>query len=211
MIKAVVFDIGNVLLKFDFGKAVRRLQRQCKNLHPSVLEKIEPHKASYEGGLMERAEFQRIAQELLGFTGEEDEFVRAWQEIFEENTPMVSLVRQLHKKLPLYLLSNTSDLHMDYVFAEYPFFGLFKDAVYSYRAGCCKPSPTIYEVAIKQFGINPRETVFIDDLLPNVLTARGLGFEAIHYDYNRHGSTLSRLREFGLPIGEESGLPGASH
>lgn len=200
MIRAVVFDIGNVLLKFDFSQAIRRIASQCTDLHATVLEAIEPLKEAYESGLISRGEFLKRVQQHIGFTGSEAEFVGAWQDIFTENTPMSEVVRALHGKLPLYLLSNTSDIHVDYMLEKYPLFGLFTDAVYSYRVGCVKPGTAIYKTALRQFGVEPSSTVFIDDLLPNIETARGLGFEAIHYRHDEHGALLERLRQLGLPL-----------
>lgn len=197
MIKAVIFDIGNVLLRFDFSTAIRRIESQCDGLHSGVLEQIEPLKAAYESGHIGRAEFQKRVQQHIGFGGTEEEFVCAWQEIFTENAPMSDVVRALHGRLPLYLLSNTSDIHMEYILAQFPLFRLFDDGVYSYLAKCSKPERSIYEVAIRQFGIVPESTVFIDDLLPNIKTAEALGFQALHYDWQNHDALLGRLHRLG--------------
>ncbi len=57
--------------------------------------------------------------------------------------------------IPFFLLSNTSDLHMDYLLRVYPVFKLFSDGVYSYKAKCFKPDRRIYEIALGQFGVAP--------------------------------------------------------
>lgn len=200
MIKAVVFDIGNVLLPFDFTVALRRLQQ--KSHVDSLMETMEPVKFAYESGAIDRAEFLAQMRTVLDYDGTEEEFVAAWQDIFTENTAMTEIVRALHAHYPLYLLSNTSDLHMDYVFKMYPVFGLFKDAVYSYRVKCFKPDRKIYELALQQFGIEAGNTLFIDDLLPNIVTARELGLCAIHYDYKKHGDLIPQLEAAGVTIGK---------
>jgi HAD superfamily hydrolase (TIGR01509 family) len=79
-------------------------------------------------------------------------------------------------------------------------FSLFKDGVYSYRAKCFKPDRRIYETAVRQFGIQARETVFVDDLLPNVAAAQEMGFHAIRYDYNRHGDFVAALAVLGVRV-----------
>ena len=198
MIRAFIFDIGNVLLRFDFSAALKRLREKCDPASQVVLEDWQPVTAAYERGEISRAEFQQRVKQALRYTGTDPEFVSAWQEIFEENHAMTALVRKLHGRYPLYLLSNTSDLHMDYVFRTYPVFGLFNDAVYSYRAKCMKPERAIYETAIRQFNAVPAETIFIDDLAPNVDAARALGFRAIQYSPANHDALLAELAREGV-------------
>ena len=195
MITAFIFDIGNVLLPFDFTIALRRLRE--KSDVDSLVRAMEPVKFAYESGAIGRAEFLERMRAVLQYTGTEAEFVAAWEDIFTENRAMLELVRALHRHYPLYLLSNTSDLHMDYVTRKYPVFGLFKDGVYSYRAKCFKPDRRIYEIALQQFGIAAGETLFIDDLQPNIDAARALGFHAIRYDHNEHGDFVEKLAELG--------------
>ena len=193
MIRAVVFDIGNVILRFDFGIAMKRLQHQCDPISGEITARLAALQTSYESGQITRPEFQRRATEAVRFTGEEREFVEAWEEIFTENLPMSGLIRALRPKYPLYLLSNTSDLHVDYMWRTYPIFQLFTDAVYSYRVKCFKPDRAIFEVAVRQFGINPVETVYIDDLEKNVAAARDVGFQAFQYDHADHKALLDWL------------------
>jgi putative hydrolase of the HAD superfamily len=201
MIRAFLFDIGNVLLRFDFNLALKKLAVDPDPAAEKILELLEPIKASYESGGMDRAEFQKQVRAILRYTGSDAEFVCAWEDIFTENKPMVELVEKLHGHFPLYLLSNTSDLHVDYIFRQYPVFARFSDAVYSYKVRAAKPHREIYEIAQRQLGITPEETFFIDDLLPNIATARELGFRAHHYHHDRHDALLADLAEAGVRLG----------
>ena len=198
-IRSLIFDIGNVLLPFDFGRALTRVGAQSAGLMGSDLpQEFMEIKDRYETGRMERAEFLKRSMAAMGYRGTEAEFSAAWTEIFDENTAMTRLVRSLHGRYPLYLLSNTSDIHIEYVTATYPVFQYFSDAVYSHVAGCIKPGSQIFEIAIRQLSVNPSETVFIDDLEDNVLTARSLGFHAFQYDYKAHHKLLEQLAEWGV-------------
>lgn len=194
MIRAIVFDIGNVILKFDFGIAIDRLRGQCDPISGEIVASLSALQTSYETGHIPRLEFQRRITEAVRFTGEEREFVEAWEEIFTENLPMTGLIQSLEPKYPLYLLSNTSNLHVDYMWRTYPVFHAFTDAVYSYRAKLFKPDPAIFEVAARQFGVSPVEAVYIDDLEKNVTAAAGVGFQAFQYDYNDHPALLAWLK-----------------
>jgi HAD superfamily hydrolase (TIGR01509 family) len=193
MIRAIVFDIGNVILRFDFGIAIKRLQHKSDPISEEIVARLSALQTSYESGDIARPEFQRRVTEAIRFTGEEREFVQAWEEIFTENLPMCELIRALQPGYPLYLLSNTSDLHVEYMRRTYPIFHAFTDAVYSYRAKCFKPDRAIFEVAIRQFGIDPAETVYIDDLEKNVEAARAAGFQAFQYDHADHKALLDWL------------------
>ena len=197
MIKSFLFDIGNVLLPFDFSIAMRRLEKKCELPFPLAMHVWEPVRHAYEEGGIGRAEFLEQTMSILKFGGTEAEFIAIWEDIFTENPPMTALAGTLHSQYPLYLLSNTNDIHVDYIFRRYPVFGLFAGAVYSYREKCTKPGRVIYEAAMQKFGIVPSETVFIDDLPANVQTARELGFVAIQYDFNRHAIFLETLESVG--------------
>jgi len=203
MVSAFVFDIGNVLLRFDFQVALRRLMLQSRTPIEGLLEQIEPIKAAYEGARIARPEFVQQLFSLLGYRGNEADFVAAWEDIFEENTPMTRLVLSLSKNYPLFLISNIGGIHVDFILKQFPFFQHFSDAVYSYQAGCSKPEPAIYELAIKKFGIVPQTTVFIDDLEANVSAALDAGYQAIQYDFRQHRVLLNELERRGVEIEEE--------
>jgi len=204
MIKAVIFDIGNVLLRFDISLALNRLASKSGTPIEEAMQTGAQVSRAYESGRIDRAEFMRRLMEILQYSGTRQEFVAAWEAIFTENEPMTKLVAELHRDYPLYLLSNTNDIHVEYMFREYPFFGLFRDAVYSHVAGCMKPDREIYEIAVKQFGIHPEETLFIDDLGANIQTARESGLVAIQYDYNRHGEFIQEIAAAGVNAGRSA-------
>ena len=204
---AFLFDIGNVLLRFDFHLALRALAAQSDATDPTdVLARIELVKFALEDGQIDRAGFVRGVFDVLRYRGTESEFIAAWEDIFTPNQPMLDLVGQLHGRYPLHLLSNTSDIHVDYIFRRYPAFRHFSGAVYSYRVKASKPDPAIYRIACQQLGIEPATTFFIDDLLPNIETARTLGFRTHHYHHDRHAELLAELRECGVLPSETSPL-----
>ena len=199
MIRALLFDIGNVLLKFDFGVALRKISAQAEVPDPVVtMARLDQIKLAYEDGQMDRATFVRGAFDVLRYRGTEAEFIAAWEDIFVPNEPMFALVEKLHGRFPLYLLSNTNDIHRDYFFHRYPVFQRFTAGVYSYEAKASKPGRKIYEIAQQQLGLEPKATFFIDDLLPNIEMARTLGFNAHHYHHDRHDELLAQLATVGV-------------
>ena len=200
-IRAFLFDIGNVLLRFDFSVALRAVASQSKVPDPvELLVTIERVKIAYEDGQIDRQAFLRAAFDLLSYTGSERDFVAAWEDIFEPNLPMIALVEELAPKYPLFLLSNTSDIHREYVFRAYPFFRHFSAGIYSYEVHASKPGREIFQIACRELNLEPVSTFFIDDLLPNINTARELGFACHHYHHERHAALLDELRGNGIAL-----------
>ena len=186
-IDAVIFDIGNVLLTFDYFIAEQALLAHTGQKVAPSIEKLHPHRIAHETGTISREEFVKIVRDAFDHDGPENHFMEIWTRIFEVNTPMVEWARSLHGKTPLYLLSNVGCIHHDHVFEEYDFFGdLFYDGIYSYKAGVMKPDRKIFELARTQFDVDPSRTLYIDDLEENVRGAESVGFIGHQYDPARH-------------------------
>jgi putative hydrolase of the HAD superfamily len=127
----------------------------------------------------------------------EAEFARIWCEIFTENAAMRATLEPLAGRVPMRLLSNTSGLHKEHLLAEFGIFQPFDGGVYSYSAKCSKPGEAIFRKTIEELDLDPALTFYIDDLEPNIATARRLGFEAHHYDARRHDEFERELNEIG--------------
>jgi putative hydrolase of the HAD superfamily len=92
------------------------------------------------------------------------------------------LLRRLHARgHALYFLSNMPASYADHLDASHEFLGLFRAGVFSARVQLIKPEPEIFAHAVEAFGIDARDTLFIDDLLPNAEAAREAGWQAIHF------------------------------
>lgn len=179
-------DIGNVLVFFDFSIAARRFEERC--LHPveSLLRALDGIKGPFEDGEMDDDAFVKAASTAMQFPGTGAEFEAIWCEIFAENEAMAKSLQSLTGKVPFYLLSNTSGLHKNYLLRTFPIFRHFADGVYSYSARSSKPEEAIFRQAIEKFDLDPALTLYVDDLEPNIETARRLGFDAFLYDMKRH-------------------------
>lgn len=201
MIRAFLFDIGNVILRFDFTIALRKLAAQSLSDDPTeLLTLLEPVKFMLEDGQIDRASFLRGAIDALRYRGTEADFIAAFEDIFTENTPMSALIERLHGSYPLFLLSNTNDIHVDFFLRRYPVFRHFSGGVYSHKVRASKPNAAIYDITCRQLGLDPVSTFFIDDLLPNIETARSLGFQTHHYHHERHGELLAALEKAGVAV-----------
>jgi putative hydrolase of the HAD superfamily len=102
-----------------------------------------------------------------------------------ELTPIpqtVALLRELHATgRPLYFLSNMPEPYARHLEATHDFLSLFRGGVFSARAGLCKPEPEIFAHCVDRFGLDPAQTVFLDDVAHNVTAARTAGWQAIRF------------------------------
>lgn len=203
MIDAVIFDIGNVLVRFDYLVAARRLMEHNGLTELPDRAPIVAAKEALEGGRIDRAEFLRLVRPEFSHSGADADFIAMWEDIFEENVPMTAFAGALAARgVPTYLLSNISCIHHEFLFRTYPVFHTFRDGVFSYRVGALKPEPAIYARAIAQFGVDPARTLFIDDLAENIAAAERAGLVGLAYDFRDHAAAEKRLGELGLqPVG----------
>ena len=127
------------------------------------------------------------------FQGDEKEFCQAWQEIFTPIPATWELARSLKNQgHRLILFSNTNAIHIPYCYETYPeLFELFDEAVLSFEVGAIKPEPAIYEYAICTYDLVPERTIYIDDLVPNIVAGRDFGFvthQYVHTDPSNHAA-----------------------
>ena len=199
MIRAFLFDIGNVIVRFDFSRALRAVASLSDVPdEAAALARIDAIKLIYEDGRMSRDEFLSQAFALLNYRGTREQFIAAWQDIFWANEPMHALIRSLHGRFPIHLLSNTNDMHVEGLLRDFGVFRCVTTGVYSHEVQASKPHPRIYEIACEKCGIEPATTFFIDDLAANIEAARDAGFQAHHYHHDRHDALLADLRAAGV-------------
>ena len=143
----------------------------------------------YESGRISTDEFIKKCTSDLNLKVTAKEFEDAFNDVFSELKPMTSLLKNLASdgRYDLFLLSNTSPLHFDFIRDRYKFIEHFYKLGLSYELKAIKPEPEIYSRAIDYFGIiNTSESVFIDDLEENCKGARAFGIHAIQYNQNNH-------------------------
>ena len=192
--KAYLFDIGKVILRFDFGIGVRAVANRCALAAEDILPAIHEIQIDLERGAIDGPAFFDEAIRRSGFTGEAEAFERAFCDIFTVNEPIAALIEELaaRDEAPLYLLSNTSGPHVAWFTSRYRVFDCFRAAIYSHEAGCMKPEPEIFRIAIDRLGLDPAATIYVDDLPDNVAAGAAAGFRAIQYDHEDHAAFLPK-------------------
>jgi len=195
----VVFDLGKVLVDFDYTIAVSRIARRSA-LSPVEVEQFffhSPLLVDYESGRLTRREFFEQAQQATGFRGTIAEFGDFFADIFAEIPPMLDLHAELRKcKVQTYIFSNTNDLAVEHIRRNFPFFKSFDGYIYSYEVGSMKPEAKIYESLERLAGRRGAEIIYLDDRPENVAGGAARGWRAILHETPE--KTRAALKTFEL-------------
>lgn len=186
-IKNLMFDLGGVIMTIDKENCVRAFESlglEDARAYFGEFKQTGPF-ADLESGVIDAAGFHRQMRALLppGVTDDriDDAFCR-----FLIGIPVRRLqqLRQLRGTYGIYLLSNTNPIMWgSFIARQFEQEGLvmrdyFDGMTTSFEAGCMKPDARIFEIAAQTMGINPAETLFLDDSQDNCRAARALGWQA---------------------------------
>ncbi len=191
-VRAVVFDLGGVLLHWRplelLQQSVPELapdEAAARALAPRIFESFEPGSdwAAFDLGLVEPDELaSRIATRL----GVADAAIRrvieaipAHLQPMADSTALLPALRRAGHRL--LFLSNMPRPYADHLEVAHAFFGHLEGGVFSGRVGLMKPDPAIFHLVVERFGIEPTDTLFVDDHAGNVQAARSLGWQALHF------------------------------
>lgn len=201
---AVVFDLGNVLIRWDplpaIAAGVGEDRARALLEHPTFDFAAWNHaqdagRTWAEGEQAAIEEHPDLADELLAYR---PNFGHALIGPIDDS---VAVLRDLHQAgVPLFALTNWSEELFPAAVERFDFLELFEDIIVSGEEGAAKPDPEIFEVLegrLRHRG-SLDDSVFIDDSAANVLTAEGLGMDAIHF--TGPGHLREDLRVRGLPL-----------
>ena len=185
MIKTVIFDLGKVLVPFDFNRGYTALEKLCAYSAAEIPKRIGAtdlvHR--FETGLVEPDDFVRQLSAILGLNVEYEQFCEIWSSIFLKD-PLVpeEMLEGLRKRYRLLLLSNTNAIHFEMIRENYPMLRHFHGFVLSYEVKAMKPSPAIYREALARAGCRADECFFTDDVRDYVDAAQREGIDAVQFE-----------------------------
>lgn len=195
-VRAAFFDVGNVILRFSSRGVLAKIACAVKS-HPLKLARY-----LWSSDVGERIELGELGGEALyelfqrelGYRGTFAQFRELWCDHFTLDRGSHAVLKASVERVPTYLLSNTNALHFDFIRRRYAFPHQVRGSILSHEVGLRKPDPEIYRRALALSGTAAEETVFVDDLKPNVDAARRLGMIAIQFrgaeDLRRRFETL---------------------
>jgi glucose-1-phosphatase len=183
-IKAIVFDLGNVLIPFDFKIFVERINELKPGLGNKFFDffktNYELHR-DFERGRIPEMEFVNTLLKVLEDIIDPETFCNYYADIFSVNGDVVSLLPVLKNNYKLFLLSNTDLIHEKYGWRKYDFFVHFEKLILSHEVGAVKPEEEIYKAVEKASGFLPEEHIFIDDIIDYVNAAKEYGWDAVQF------------------------------
>lgn len=189
-IKNIVFDLGGVLIDLDFPCALKAFEQAgltdiARDVQAFSREGIF---MDIELGNISSDEFMKAICERSERPMSIEEAQKYWNLILMDiPQEKLVLVRELRKKYPVYLLSNTNQPHWEYVCKQilckngYQLDDYFVKAFLSYEMHLAKPDKAIFEQMLQEAGLKAEETLFIDDSEVNCKAAEALGIQTIHY------------------------------
>jgi glucose-1-phosphatase len=186
MIRAVIFDIGRVLVRINIRHAQAGLVQGLPLTPEELWSAIEndPRWRDWQEGRISARDWHLHLSTRLGIPLDFEQFTAVWNTALDPE-PMHSnrLFETLSRHYRLGLLSNTDPIHVAKLESFYDFFRYFPKAsrIYSFSVGCSKPDPLIYREALRACQVRAEQAVYVDDIPAYVEAARRLGMAGIHF------------------------------
>jgi FMN phosphatase YigB (HAD superfamily) len=182
---AFIFDLGKVLVDFDYSVAARKIAARSSQ-PPACLHSFlstSPLLVDYESGRLDRRQFFAGIRDAIGFHGDIEEFGGYFADIFMELPETIALHAELRRNgFKTYIFSNTNDLAIEHVRRNFPFFKNFDGYIFSYEVGGLKPQPEIYAAMEKLAGRCGADLVYLDDRPENIAAGQARGWHAILHE-----------------------------
>lgn len=200
-LSTVVFDVGNVLIRWDPRYLYRRLIPDEADMEHFLATICTPEwnleqdrGRTWAEAVAERAALHPDRADLIAA------YDRLWQEMVPGPVDgSVAILEELEALgVPLYAITNFSAEKWAETRARFPFLGRFRDTVVSAHERVVKPDPAIYRLLLERNDIDPRRAVFIDDSEKNVVGAQAIGMTGLLF--TDAAALRLRLRDLGLPL-----------
>jgi putative hydrolase of the HAD superfamily len=167
-IKVILFDLGNVLVDFDYSIAARRMAHfsgvDYKDI-PRLLLSSNVTSIFEEGKISPKDFFLRI-KDMLNLNISYERFMPIWNEVFflsAKNRSVYNLANSLRNNYKIAMLSNINILHYEYLKEGFPVFDIFDEIFISCNMGLVKPDPKIYTQVLEALEVLPEEVFYTDD------------------------------------------------
>lgn len=184
MIRNIIFDVGRVLVEFDYLRYIRE-RHYNKQEQKILLESVfnNPVWLLADRGVVETKE---LADRFVANAPEHEGLIREAYEHIEEVIWEMPYSREWAEELKnrgyrLYVLSNYGRDLYERTKSKMPFLPYMDGVVFSYECHLLKPEPEIYQYLCRTYGLIPGESVFIDDSAANIEAARNLGIHGIQF------------------------------
>jgi 2-haloacid dehalogenase/putative hydrolase of the HAD superfamily len=184
MIRSVIWDFGNVIVRWDPRTLYSKIFPE-----PAIRDRFLSHVCTmaWHAPTDCGVSFTENCTALAAKHPEHAAAIWAWRdrwgEMFSGAIPQTeAAIEALHARgVPQYGLSNISHETLEATLAMSPAFGRLTGVIASGVEGVMKPDPAIFRLACERYGLQPGETLFVDDSAHNIAAAAALGFDTLHF------------------------------
>jgi putative hydrolase of the HAD superfamily len=184
MYKAIIFDLGRVLVDFDFERWRQALEGFCPYDAAEIRRRIAATDLveRFETGLIAPPDFVAQLSGILALDIDYADFCKLWSNIFTAPLIPDAMLEGLAAHYRLVLLSNTNAIHFETIRENYSILRHFRHRVLSYELHAMKPRPEIFQAALVCCGCPPEECFYTDDIAAYVAAAQRLGIDAVQFE-----------------------------
>ena len=184
----IIFDLGNVILDIDYQSTIKAFEKigienasilYSKSSQTKIFDQLETGKITKEDFILE---IQKIIPKAS-----KSKIINAWNAIIKDlPESRIDILKNLKDKFSIFLLSNTNSIHVDYIIKKIgggkydEFYNLFDKVYYSHEVKLRKPDPNIFKLVINENNLKIKNTLFIDDSIQHINSAKKLGLQTYH-------------------------------
>jgi glucose-1-phosphatase len=184
MTKLFVFDLGNVILPFDNRPIAEKYHARSSGvlcadeIFQYLFDLKDGSVNPYEEGLLSSREYFLQTKDHCGLQLGFDEFSHIWNNIFTADDEVIAIIEALKGRgYPIFLLSNTNDLHFSHIKACYPVVHLMDQWILSYEVGAKKPKQRIFDAIFERMEVKGDEVFYVDDVEEYIEAAARVGIK----------------------------------
>jgi glucose-1-phosphatase len=200
-LRAVIFDIGRVLVRVDVARAMQGLASGSALSPAELWTAIEkdPRWPDWQEGRISPHDWYLHLNKRLGGNLTFEQFTEVWNRALDP-VPIHqdAFIEKLSKRYRLALLSNTDPIHVRHMEATFSFFAFFPTRIYSCSVGASKPNPLVYNAALRGVKVSADEALYIDDIAAYVEAAKRLGMAGIQFQ--SPAQLTSDLKSLGVDL-----------
>jgi glucose-1-phosphatase len=202
--RCLLLDLGMVMIGVNYHDFAVRMKAHT-GLGPDQLREVfaaESLGKRFETGLISAREFFEEVCRRTGACLQYPEFVSAWNSMIGQPIIPGHWIAALARQVRLWVISNTNELHYDWLKAGFDALHHFEGFILSHEVGVAKPDERIFRIALERMRVPAAEVVFVDDLAANVNAAKSLGIDGfVFVDPDRFAA---ELRARGLAVAGDS-------
>ncbi|MBK8900793.1 MAG: HAD family phosphatase [Anaerolineaceae bacterium] len=181
--KAVIFDLGNVLVEYDGPGMFTAVANLLNVTRDALITYCRSYDAALGTGQLNGPDFYRQVRDTFGGSATYDTFAAALCSTQQRNDVALAFARALAARpdVKVGIISNTNEVHVAWLRANLPELNQFSSVIMSNEVGLLKPEADIFELSLAQLGVAPAQALFVDDVAENVAGATAVGLAGLHH------------------------------